>query len=392
MSTALCAIFAHNRRDSRGRTVPLTPLSDWTAVGARVALARRTLELTQAHLAAAIGIDRSALAKIELGSRNLSALELAALARETGLPIDWFVAESQPVVASRRKVDFHDSTIVDIRIEVLAREVTQLIEMDLLRPAPLALELSVPHNVEEAETAAGEVRARLGRETDEVIDLAAAADALGVFAYSLELGDGNADGAYVSIDGGVGVALVNGSQPSARRRFTLAHEIGHHVFQDAYAVDIEATGRSETERMIDAFAIHLLLPREALERRWSRLGGGDDARSAAIVIAAEYRLSWTALCGHLVNTELLGRDVADVMRAALPRGGEYAEMGVNIVEELVPPMAPRPVVQAALRGYRRNLLGTGRTLELVRWTLTETDLRDRDEIPLAALAGELRGP
>ena len=49
-----------------------------------------------------IALDCTALAKVETGNRHLSALELASLARATGLPIDWFVAESAPIVASRR--------------------------------------------------------------------------------------------------------------------------------------------------------------------------------------------------------------------------------------------------------------------------------------------------
>ena len=368
----------------------ITPLPDWAAVGARVALARRTLGLTQVDLAGRINIDRTALAKIESGSRNLSALELAALARATDLPIDWFVAEPAPVVASRRASDLHEPGIIDVRVDVLGREVTQLLELDLLRSTPDGPRLPVPRDVGAAEAAAAEVRAHLGAHNSGIIDLADAAESLGVFAYSLALPTTDADGAYVAIDDRIGVVLLNGSQPSARRRFTLAHEIGHHVFQDAYAVDVEATGRSETERLIDAFAIHLLLPRPALEGRWSELGGSGDARSAAIVIGAEFRLSWSALCGHLVNVGLLDRHQGEVLREALPRGGEYAELGVDIVEELTPPMAPRGVSRAVLRGYRTHRLGAGRTLELLHGTLTEADLPDQDPIPRAALAGELR--
>lgn len=365
-------------------------LPDWSAVGARVALARRTLNLTQADLAGRIGLDRSALAKIEAGSRNLSALELAALARATDLPIDWFIAESVPVVASRRAGDLHDSSVIDVRVDVLARDVTQMLEFDLLRPTASKPELSVPRDVGAAEEAAMEVRAHLGYDAESLIDLAVAGESLGVFAYSLALPGSAADGAYVAINSRLGVALLNGTFPSARRRFTLAHEIGHHVFQDAYAVDLEATGRSETERLIDAFAIHLLLPRRRLERRWSELDGGDDPRGAAIFIGAEHRLSWTALCGHLVNLDLLDRHLGEVLREALPRRGEYAELGVDTVEELAAPFVPRSIVQAALRGYRNHRLGVGRTLELLHGTLMEADLPDREEIPLAALAGELR--
>lgn len=89
------AVFAHELPPLEANEVhymPIDPLPDWQAVGARVALARRTLGLTQADLATRVELGRSVLAKVESGARHLSALELARLARETGLPIDWFVA------------------------------------------------------------------------------------------------------------------------------------------------------------------------------------------------------------------------------------------------------------------------------------------------------------
>lgn len=49
-----------------------------------------------------------------------------------------------------------------------------------------------------------------------------------------DLGEEGRDGAYVAVDKW-GVALINGSVDPGRRRFNLAHELGHHLFADAYA-------------------------------------------------------------------------------------------------------------------------------------------------------------
>ena len=361
-------------------------------MGARVALARRALGLTQADLAARVALGRSVLAKVESGARHLSALELAALARETGLPIDWFVADSPPAFASRRMGDLSAPTVVDVRVEVLARDVSQLIEMRLLRPNSERPDLAMPRDVAGAEEAAATVRAHLDADPDRPIHLADAAERLGIFPYSLALPQHDVDGGYMALDEQVGVALINGAQPSARRRYTLAHEIGHHVFQDAYAVDIDVTGRTEAERIIGAFAIHLLLPRATLEQRWRDLGGNDEPRTAAVIIGARYRISWTALCAQLMNLGILDRYQGEVMREATPVRGEYAELGEQIVAELEAPYIPRAVARAVVSGYRSHRLGLGRTLELLHGTLDETDLPDRHEVPLNALAGELRSP
>ena len=262
--------------------------------------------------------------------------------------------------------------------------------MGLLRTDAQRPDLPVPLDVEEAEAAADAVRTHLEADAEGPIDLVAASERLGLFAYSLVLPPSDLDGGYVALDDQLGVALINGAQQPARRRFTLAHEIGHHVFQDEYAVDVAAAGRAGTERIIDAFAIHLLLPRDTLARRWRELDGDDGARTAALIIGAEYRVSWTALCAQLVNLGIVDRAQGEVMRESIPVAGEYAELGVDIVEELEAPCVPRDVARAAISGYRSHRLGLGRTLELLHGTLGEADLPDRHAVPFGALAGELR--
>ena len=78
-------------------------------------------------------------------------------------------ASGMPMVASRRAGDLRAPSIVDVRVDVLTRDVTQLLEMRLRRPAgrqPAASrpDLSVPGDVAVAEDAAAAVRARLGAE------------------------------------------------------------------------------------------------------------------------------------------------------------------------------------------------------------------------------------
>jgi uncharacterized protein len=64
------------------------------SLGHRVDEARRASGLTQAALAEAIGIDRTAISKIESGSRKLSSTELARIARVLDRPVEWFVTSS----------------------------------------------------------------------------------------------------------------------------------------------------------------------------------------------------------------------------------------------------------------------------------------------------------
>ena len=65
-------------------------------LGRRIAQARSDYGMTQADLAASVGLERTALVRVEAGERKVSAMELVALAEALDRPIDWFFTESPP--------------------------------------------------------------------------------------------------------------------------------------------------------------------------------------------------------------------------------------------------------------------------------------------------------
>lgn len=66
------------------------------SLGSRIAAARRATRLTQAELARAASLDRTAISKIERGSRNVSSLEIVRIAKALRLPVDGLLADSAP--------------------------------------------------------------------------------------------------------------------------------------------------------------------------------------------------------------------------------------------------------------------------------------------------------
>jgi transcriptional regulator with XRE-family HTH domain len=227
-------------------------------LGRRIAQARQEAELTQAELGRAVGLDRTAIAKLETGVRKVSATELLAIASALDRPIDWFVFESPPSVVSRRSdaLTGGRSRLLDRWIDRLARDTAFLVEQGILADAEERPSLALPSDVEGAEILAAEARNLMMAADGPLCDLQRASERVGLLAFSLDLGDA----AYVEV-GNIGVALVNGCIDPGRRRFSLAHELGHHLFGDAYAPEITISGSDDMERLINAFAIHLLLPR-----------------------------------------------------------------------------------------------------------------------------------
>jgi Zn-dependent peptidase ImmA (M78 family)/transcriptional regulator with XRE-family HTH domain len=362
--------------------------SDQQQLGQRIADARIETELTQAELAAAIDLDRTAVAKIEAGSRRVSAVELGRIAAALGRPLDWFLVEGPQAVVSRRTdaAAGQRSVPLDRAVEKAASDVEFLMEQGIFSPAATELRLEPPQNLPEAERAAERVRAAVQADSGPLLGLEEVAEQLGVLCFALPLGDGGGDGAYVTIDD-VGVAVINGNTEAGRRRFTLAHEIGHHVFADEYSTDLSvAEVGSEMERRINGFAVHLLLPRSSLTERWRMLSG--EPREKAIRLGVEYRVSWSALCSQLKNLGLASEAEHQALLARPPTRADYIELGMGFVEELQPPSVPRSYARAVLAGYRASKLGANRTIDLLWGSITKKDLPELAALPIEAYQRE----
>ena len=361
---------------------------DQQELGQRIADARIEADLTQAELAATIDLDRTAVAKIEAGTRKVSAIELARIASAVNRPINWFVAEGPQAVVSRRT----DATAgqlsvpLDRAVEKIASDVEFLVEQGIFNPTAIDLHLRPPRDLSEAERAAEQVRAAVRPNGGPLLALGEVAEQLGLLCFALPLGDRAGDGAYVSI-ADFGVAVINGNTDAGRRRFTLAHEIGHHVFADEYSTDLSvADVGSETERRINGFAVHLLLPRGSLIQRWRALSG--EPREKAIRLGVEYRVSWSALCSQLKNLEPVSEEEHQVLLANPPTRADYLELGMSFVEELRPPSVPPSYARAVLGGYRSGKLGANRTIDLLWGSVAKDDLPEPAALPIEAYQRE----
>lgn len=211
---------------------------------------------------------------------------------------------------------------------------------------------------------------------------------VGLFPYSLALGQASADGAYAEVDG-LGVAVINGDVEPGRRRHTLAHELGHHLFGDAYSADWGAD-TSEAERSLDAFAGHLLLPRAGVCNRWQILRQKHQLRRSAIVISAEYRVSWSAALLHLRIFGLITRDEQRLLDSRSPTRADYLEYNIRVAEELRPPYIPTGISAAAIRAYKYHRLSAERVVTMLRGQVEIDELPARGEIPLESIRGDLQ--
>lgn len=91
--------------------------------------------------------------------------------------------------------------------------------------------------------------------------------------------DMEGDGAFVDLGEQGGCILLKRATGRERKRFTLAHELGHYLLKSKFGVECSLDDR-DAERWCDEFAANLLIPRSALERHLKR----DSSKPLALAV------------------------------------------------------------------------------------------------------------
>lgn len=368
------------------------PHMDKVALGRRLAEARDVAGMTQDSVARAVGLERTAILHLEKGERNLKVPELVRIAQALGRPLSYFVEAPVPAAVSRRSAPHtaHDSTrALDVEIDQFATDVRGLHDLGLLPPADRDASTRVPRTHEEAESTAATIHSKAGIVSEPLDDLGRTCESLGLYTFAAHFGESGPDGGCVEVDatmGSAGVAVINGDAASGRRRMTLAHELGHWLFGDAY----DAQASSDTEQMINSFAIHFLAPRAGVTKVWSARRDWS-LRDRALAVGVAFRLSWSATISQLRNIELISFEDRERMSTDEPRSGDYLRLGLSWKDELEAPYLSPAFIAACLTGYTSTKLTEPRVLELLRGLLNVEDLPALDSTSIDTLRRSFEG-
>ncbi|HET8659896.1 MAG TPA: XRE family transcriptional regulator [Micromonosporaceae bacterium] len=348
-------------------------------VGDRIREARLAAGLSQGQLSLAVGLERTALVRVEAGQRQLTALELYRVADALRLPLAHFVTRPPEAMRSRRQAlaDEADSAArdrlqLDAALEAQLRDTEQLVGYGVLVPPapPEARQVGTP---DDAAGLARDARRILGHESGPVGPLAEVAERFGLFLTVVDL---DADGASMFLDT-YGVAVTGCVEPG-RRRWTAVHELGHHLIRDEYHTDVGvAASRDEREHLVDVFTGEFLLPQNDLLAKAPSVG--DDTRASLIGIAATYRLSWSAVVDRARRAELVSAEEAQRLRAQTPMKGDFlAVLGREPYPDL--PLGDRGPLwtQAVLRAHSEALITGQRAVELLGGRISIEDLPGED--------------
>lgn len=341
-------------------------VTSWAELGQRIRAVRSARGMHQGELAERCALDRTAVNKIENGTRNVSALELNRLADALDVTFTDLVSLTpEPVKAARAQASTQGSELaldVELALEQLMRDVNQLSSYGLL-PRPVVLTAKPLGGTEDAVRLARRCRdeARLGTDP-----LGNVADVCASFGLWVQPVCGEFDGVSVSPEPGLGAALVSGDLDPGRRRMTAIHELGHHLTGDTYAVHTNVgVVAYERERLVDAFAAELLLPQRIVVKQLKSADPGQ-SRERAIGLAVEYRVSWS-----VVTTIAAASGCVISAADRRPSQRELLEVTGRAPEpDLVVGTMAAAWVKACLDAESRQLITPTRAIEMARGVLT----------------------
>jgi len=388
------------------------PESAASEVGARVAAARRRAGMTGSQLGAAVGLRRDQISKIESGRRRLDVGELPKMAAALGLTVRDLVGkpERRGLAVAARLVTGAGTDAS----RAMRRRARQLVELDDLlmrvtgmpaaKPSPAGAAVleqararfaAVPRTKAVAQ-AQGRQLAELARReldlgSDALGDLATLMEQHFAVDVALSPMSSDVDGLCVHC-GDLALILASSDFPDGHLRFTLAHELGHHLLGDPRVIIEEAEhdmfGENATEWRVNAFAAYLLMPERGIRSALDWLGEspGDVSERAVVALMEHYGVSMAALVYQLNVMKALSYDAGRRMRdrnsvhALVSRHRDVAPTGAASTISRVR-RAPERLARHALAAVRSQRLGLS-----VAATLLEVE---DDERLWADLMGDL---
>lgn len=135
---------------------------------------------------------------------------------------------------------------------------------------------------------------------------------------------------------------VSALRPLARRNFTCAHELGHHIFGHGSTIDelrddqAKNTSHPPNEVLADAFAAFVLMPTLGLREAFSRHGINPNAASASdmYAIACNFGVGQATLVTHLHSIGMITFDKRAALGKITPKMIRTELLGDSVSEPL----------------------------------------------------------
>jgi len=337
-------------------------------LGKRLRQALERVGLKQDEAAAALGLDATAIAKIEHGKRGVGALEMMRLASLYKVSMSDLLANALERADIRLRIALRQGTALDPKAEAMQHRLEQIIADDrwlrlhvkkstnAILWVPVAALL--PPDVlahERGYRGADLFRNRYGLAASPISDMSVLADEVGVIVARLPLGMHQAPDGSSAVDplDDTAYVLINSDKPRFRRRFTIAHELGHltlgHLHEGEMVLDGLIHPVQPHEIEANAFAAGLLMPEQgvkaSLKRLRGRLGVKSEPLEWAVWLSASFGVSEEAAAYRMINL-----DLPEAFDGAIIDAVKSAQENPDVLRRTRARLGLAPVMSDAERG------------------------------------------
>lgn len=248
------------------------------SIGRWIEIARTFRGFTQKEFAEMVdGLQQSNLSKMEKGLLPISEATLERISHELGFPVDFFKEEQSRLPISdfyfrkRITMSVKETAILEAGFDIFRSAIDNLLD-EFEIP-----DLRIPnYDVEERgitpQDAAIATRRTMQLGQGPVVDIIDAIERNGIVVYEMERVPEKFDGITLISNKGFVVIIINKNLPSDRKRFTLAHELGHFVLH-TNAPYINKT--RDIEKEANTFASEFMFPEQEAMRVLQRVRFSD---------------------------------------------------------------------------------------------------------------------
>lgn len=303
------------------------------STGDAILVLRRASDITQEDLAARLGITQAALSRYENDLREPDTAMLEQLGNVFGVTVDLLRHEfrMQGAIAAdahmrrQRTAKPSDWKRIEARLNMLRMQSVYVLERVPLLPQNHVIQ--VDPDTHTPQEAAGMLRAAWLMPIGPVRHLIRWVESAGVIVIEEDFGTARIDG-ISQWAGDHAVILLNSVLPTDRKRFTIAHELGHLVLHRPYIDE-------DVEAQANAFAAELLMPAHVIRPELTGL-----TLRKLVDLKAQWGVSIQAI---MERASTLGRLSAQerqrLTRQLTDRGWKTREPGSDLLPSEVPELA-----------------------------------------------------
>jgi Zn-dependent peptidase ImmA (M78 family)/transcriptional regulator with XRE-family HTH domain len=266
--------------------------------------------LSRGDFARRIGLDDSKLSKSLGGIRRFSSLDLARIADERGVTVDWLVTGIEPALAMAARTttgEAHTAVAAARRYSTTRSDLASLGFVQRWRPVPVPSDNG--NYGEQGRRLAADALARVqeaGRWVAESSMPQLVEDVFGADVAVIALAEGFDGLSACSAEARL-IVLATSTVPW-RQRYTCAHELAHLLIADDQGVHLDrdvfdrSQAKAPSEARANAFAAAFLMPEKTLRNAVGRDGLTEAAFAA---LACDLKVSPSALAIRLSQLRLI---------------------------------------------------------------------------------------